>query len=395
VGTRRKLGWVALLYFVEGLPFGLVKDLLPVYFRVHGVSLRDIGLMTWIMAPWSFKVLWSPLVDQVGLRRHWIAGALAVMALALVAIPTLPAAPVTVALVVLLVVFALAAATQDIAIDAYTIELLEPGEEGIANGVRVAAYRAALIVGASGLLLLPDRVGWPVAWVTTAALVGVLAVPVLVLPRVERRAQTPAAWARTFRAWVARPGAPALFLFVFLYKLGDTAMGPMVRPFWVDAGLSLDEIAFVQFAFGICGTLAGALAGGALTSRWGIYRALWVLGLLQAVSNLGYAAAAWTHVDWRGIYAASLLESFTGGLGTAAFLAFLMNVCDKAQAATQYALLSALFNLSGLLVGGLSGFGAASLGYGGWFAATFLLALPAYAFLPRVRGLIRESAAAG
>src|SRR5262249_50001475 len=116
-------------------------------------------------------------------------------------------------------------------------------------------------------------------------------------------------------------------------------------------------------------------------------------GLLQAVSNLGYASAAWLDAGRPGIYAASCVESFTGGLGTAAFLSFLMNVCDKQQAATQYALLSAVFNLSGTAVGSISGLGAERLGYASYFALTFVLALPAYAFIPWVRGWIRERAA--
>jgi MFS transporter, PAT family, beta-lactamase induction signal transducer AmpG len=137
-------------------------------------------------------------------------------------------------------------------------------------------------------------------------------------------------------------------------------------------------------------SVVGALVGGGLTSRWGIFRALWVLGLVQAVANLGYAVAAWSDAGRAGIYAASLGESFGAGLGTAAFLAFLMNVCEKQQAATQYALLSALFNLSGSLAGAVSGRGVEWLGYGTYFALTFTLALPAYAMLPWVRGWIVE-----
>jgi PAT family beta-lactamase induction signal transducer AmpG len=383
---------VAALYFAEGLPFGIVKDLLPVYFRVHGVSLKEIGALTLLSTPWSAKVFWSPLVDQLGERRHWMAGALTVMATALLVVGWLPPSPVGLALVAALFAFTIAAATQDVAIDAYTIELLEPGEEGVANGVRVSAYRAALIVGGGVLLALGPRVSWTACFATAAGVLVGLALATPRLPPVARKQTSAAAWARSFGAWITRPGAPALFAFVFLYKLGDTAMGPMVRPFWVDRGLSVDEIAAISTVVGVGASVAGALIGGLLTSRWGIFHALWVLGLAQALSNLGYAAVAWTGAGRYGVYAASFTESFTGGLGTAAFLAFLMNVCDKEHAATQYALLSALFNLSGSLVGSFSGLGAERLGYGNWFAATFLLALPAYALLPAVRRSIREAA---
>jgi len=390
VGTRRKLGWVAVLYFAEGLPFGIVLDNLPVYFRVHGVSLGAIGALSLLRTPWWAKVFWSPLVDQVGARRQWIRAALVAMAAALLVVAVLPAAPVGVPLVVALFAFTTAAATQDVAIDAYTIELLAPGEEGVANGVRVSAYRAALIFAGGVLVALAGRAGWPVTFALAAVALLAIALVAGRAPATAHRPQPPREWARSLGAWVSRPGAIPVFLFVLLYKLDTNALGPMVKPFWVDRGLSLDEIAFISTTLGVAATVVGALVGGALTSRWGIFRALWVLGLFQAIANLGYAVAAWTDAGRAGIYAASLGESFGAGLGTAAFLAFLMNVCDKQQAATQYALLSALFNLSGSLAGAISGRGVESLGYGNYFALTFVLAVPAYALLPWVRSWIRE-----
>ncbi|HJQ82493.1 MAG TPA: MFS transporter, partial [Candidatus Binatia bacterium] len=375
MGTRRKLGWVAVLYFAEGLPFGLIVDNLPIYFRLHGVSLAAIGLMSLVRAPWWAKVFWSPLVDQVGERRFWIVGALAVMAAALLAVGALPPAPVGTALIAALLLFTIAAATQDIAVDAYTIELLAPGEEGVANGVRVSAYRAALIFAGGVLVALAGVSGWPFTFSAAAVTLLVLALVAWRLPSVAHRPQRPREWADSLRAWLLRPGAIQVFLFVLLYKLDTNAIGPMVRPFWVDRGFPIEEIALVTTTFGIAASVAGALVGGVLTSRWGIFRALWVLGLFQAVANLGYALAAWTDAGRPGIYAASLGESFGAGLGTAAFLAFLMNICDKSQAATQYALLSALFNLSGSLAGAVSGIGATRLGYAPYFAFTFLLAL--------------------
>lgn len=385
MGTRRKLWWVALLYFAEGLPFGIVLDNLPVYFRVHGVSLAAIGLLSLLRVPWSAKPLWAPLVDQLGERRQWITGALLTMAVALVAVQTLPAAPVGPVLTAVLFLFTVAAATQDIAIDAYTIELLAPGEEGIANGIRVSAYRAALIAGGGVLVALAARVGWRFTYVGAAAALGVLALAISRLPALPRRAPPPGAWARALGAWAARPGAPAVALFIMMYKLSDTSIGPMVKPFWLQRGLTIEEIGMVSTTFGVAASVVGALIGGALTSRWGVFRALWILGLFQASASLGYAAVAWTDAGRAGIYAASLVESFTAGLGTAAFLAFLMRICDKRQAATQYALLSALFSVPGSFAGSVSGFGVTWLGYGPYFALTFLLGLPAYALLPWVR----------
>jgi len=381
---------VGLLYFAEGLPFGLVVDNFPVYFRLHGVSLGALGFMSLLTAPWSAKVLWSPLVDQLGQRRHWMTAALAVMAAALLVLPGLPAERVGPALAATLLVFATAAATQDVAIDAYTIELLVPGEEGVANGVRVSAYRAALVAGGGVLVALAARAGWPAAYAFGAAVLVALALLAWRVPPVHHRPQPAAEWLRALRAWLTRGGGPAVFAFVLLYKLGERALGPMVKPFWVDCGLSLGEIALVSTTLGVAASVTGALVGGAYTSRRGIFRGLWVLGLVQAASHLGYAMVAWTGAGRHAIYAASLLESFCAGLGTAAFLAFLMNICDKRQAATQYALLSALFNLGGTAVGSFSGLGVTRLGYGTYFALTAVLALPAYALLPWVRRWIVE-----
>ncbi len=391
MSTRRKLAWITLLYFAEGFPYGFVIDNLPVYFRTHGISLATIGALSLLRMPWSVKVFWSPVVDQIGARRQWIRGALLVMAAALLAVAMLPPAPVAPALVIALFAFTIAAATQDIAIDAYTIELLVPGEEGVANGVRVSAYRAALIFAGGVLVALPVLTGWPFTFVLAAGSLIVIALAAGYAPATAHEPQPPREWARSLREWVSRPGAMPVFAFVLLYKLDINAIGPMVKPFWLDRGLSPTEIAFVSTTLGVGASVAGALVGGALTSRWGIFRALWVLGLLQAVANLGYAAAAWTGAGRAGIYAASLAESFGGGLGTAAFLAFLMNICDKQQAATQYAFLSSLFGLSGSLSGAVSGRGVEWLGYGSYFALTFTLALPSYALLPWVRRWIREA----
>jgi PAT family beta-lactamase induction signal transducer AmpG len=372
------------------MPMGIVVDNLPVYLRVHGVSLAAIGVLSSLTLPWTLKPLWAPLVDRFGRRQHWITGALLAMALASLAIPfDDPTAPgnLFVAAVLLLT---FAGATQDIAIDAYTIGLLATGEEGVGNGVRVSAYRAALIASGGGLLLLAGRAGWPLTFEVAAAIFVALAIAAWFAPPIAVVRPPAAVWARSFVRWLGRPGAAAVLLFIVLYKLGDVSMGPMVKPFWLDSGLTVDDVALVSTTAGVGLTVAGALVGGVLTSRHGIFRALWTLGLLQALSNLGYAGAAALGGGRAVIYGASMIESFTGGLGTAAFLAFLMHVCEREHAATQYALLSALFGLTRSVSAPFTGVAATHFGYATYFALTFLLALPAYAFLPFVRSWIHD-----
>jgi PAT family beta-lactamase induction signal transducer AmpG len=159
----------------------------------------------------------------------------------------------------------------------------------------------------------------------------------------------------------------------------------MIKPFWVDRQFTPVQIGLVPGTLGVMTTIGGALIGGALTTRWGIFKALWVLGVLQAVSNLVYAGAAVLPPSEALMYVASLVESFCGGLGTAPFLAFLMSICSKAHAATQYALLSALFGLTRALSGAFSGAVTEQVGYAAYFTATFFLAWPAFLLLPWVK----------
>jgi PAT family beta-lactamase induction signal transducer AmpG len=383
---RRKLFWVSVLYFAEGFPFGVAIDNLPVYFRLHGVSLTEIGLMSLLGAPWTLKVLWAPLVDRFGTRQRWFVSCLATLALVMAVLPLFnPSAP-TIWLWGVLILLTTASATQDIAIDAYTIGMLAPGEEGIANGVRVSAYRVALIASGGGLVILAGSLGWAASFLLGASILAGLAVFAGRSPAVRVPASDPQQnWFAPLVRWLQRPGAPMVFLFVLTYKLGESSMGPMIKPFWVDRGLTVEEIGLISTTLGVGASIMGALTGGTLTTRWGIFRALWVLGLIQATSHLGYAAVAQFDLGRPGIYAASLCESFAAGLATAAFLAFLMHVCDKRRAATEYALLSAIFGFTRSVAGGFSGWGTTHLGYAAYFGVTFLLALPAFALLPWVK----------
>ena len=192
---------------------------------------------------------------------------------------------------------------------------------------------------------------------------------------------------------LARPNIMPVLAFILVFKLTDAAIGFMVKPFWVDAGFSNQQIGLVSVNFGLGLSIAGGLVGGWYTDRVGIFRALWVLGLTQGLSNFGYAFAAWfipiggmpqPEHQWM-MYGASAIESFTGGLGTAAFLAFLMAIVNKQHAATEYALLSSVFALSRSLAGWVSGYGVHGMGYAGYFALTGFLILPAFLFLPWVK----------
>jgi PAT family beta-lactamase induction signal transducer AmpG len=403
MSTRHKLIWVGLLYFAEGFPFGILVDTVPVYFRLHGVNLSQIGLLSVVSLAWTLKWMWAPAVDRLSHLRNWIVSCQALSAIGLLAVPLFDPASFSMFLWGLLVFLAVVSATQDIAIDAATIRLLTPEELGPGNGVRVMAYRVALIVAGGLLVALAGLASWTLAFVLAGVVMGVAALMCLYAPfgtentpssdghdhatlPTNTAAESVYSMVLTpLKQLYAKPGFVAIALFILTYKLGDMALGPMVKPFWVDRHFTPVEIGLIPGTFGVVSTIGGALLGGWLTTRLGLFRALWSLGLCQAASNLAYVAAAASSPSIGLMYGASMIESFCGGLGTSPFLALLMSLCDKSHAATQYAVLSALFGLTRVLAGSVSGIGAQAFGYTTYFLLTCLLAFPAFLLLPWVK----------
>jgi PAT family beta-lactamase induction signal transducer AmpG len=380
--TRLFVGGVAAaLLFSEGLPFGIVTELMPLYLRVHHVALTAIGSLSTVGLAWTLKVFWSPLVDTFGTYRRWIAGAVTAMLLILVAFATMP--ETTAAWFwILITVFAVASATQDIAIDAFTIRITPAEMLGPVNSIRVAAYRAAIIVGGGGMAALAGWAGWHTAFGAGAAVFAAMLLVALWLPddrgeRAERQNLL-----RDLAQWAKRPRAGVLLAIVFLYRLGELAIVTMIKPFWVDRGYSPAEIGTITTVVGVIVSVTGAVVGGAIVARVGLYRALLGLGVAQTMSNLGYALVSAMPAGRGAIYAAAIVENFGFGLGTAAFLAFLMALCDRERAATEYAMLTATFGLTRALIGPVSGYIAQHLGYPAFFWSTVFFGLPALLLLP-------------
>ncbi|MBM4274937.1 MAG: AmpG family muropeptide MFS transporter [Deltaproteobacteria bacterium] len=413
-----KLLVVGVLYFAEGIPFGFVYTTLSFYMRGQGVPLEDIGILSLLGLAWSFKFFWSPLADRFGSRAAWLVPAQVAIIACLLALAFLAGKPVTLVFWLLVGLLCVASATQDLAVDAYSIDILEVKELGLANGIRNGAYRVGVLSAGAGLLIVSDRVGWSPAFVGVSVMMAAMALTVLIfrpfrLPRPEEaKPANPAVsgplsrFAEALRGLKRHPYIGVIILFTLLYKAGDALMGSMVSPFWKDQGFSATEFGVVSGIFGSVATILGGLLGGIFTSRCGIGPGLWALGLFQAVSNLGYWVAAFpgmtrlvlwqvslpglqTPVAIHPIYLASQGESLSSGLGSAAFMAFLMSLCDKRFSATQYAFFAMLFGLSGRIMGYLGGWGAKHFGYGNFFFLTFLAALPAFALLPWILPVVR------
>ena len=412
-----KLLVIGVLYVSEGIPFGFVFTTLSFYMRGQGVPLEQIGILSLLGLAWSFKFFWSPLADRFGSRAAWLVPAQVVLIFCLLSLSFLVGRPVGLAFWLLVGLLCLASATQDLAVDAYSIDILEIKELGLANGVRNGAYRVGVLAAGSGMLILSDRVGWSPAFVGVAILMAAMVITILVfrpfrLPRPPEAAASAKAgegWGRLREAYEGLRRHPYIVIIIFftlLYKAGDALMGSMVSPFWRDQGFSATEFGVVSGIFGSFATILGGVLGGVFTSRFGIGPGLWVLGLFQAVSNLGYWAAALPdmarhvlfHLSLPGlgagvpvypIYLASQGESLSSGLGSAAFMAFLMSLCDKRFSATHYAFFAMLFGLSGRLCGYLGGWGASYFGYANFFFLTFLVALPVFALLPWILPVVR------
>lgn len=382
---------VSILYFAQGFPFGIYDRTLNLYLSVEKVPLGTIGLVSSVGLAWTLKFLWAPLVDAFGSYRTWILGSLAVLCLSAAMFAATPAASTVFWIAAILL--AVASATQDIAIDALTIRITPDKMIGIVNSVRVTAARVAFIAMGGGLAALSDRIGWDGAFLVAAAVSFVVLVLVAIfVPRgaggVERH-ENPV---KALLVWLRRNG-PALFAVVLLYRLGDSALRPMIAPYWISRGFTATEVGNVTTTIGMICVILGAIGGGAFVSRYGIFKGLVWLGLVQMLSNLGYAWVATTGAGRPALYGAAIAESFCDGLGTAAFLSFLMFICERENAATEYAVLSATFALSRTILGSTSGYLTEAMGFAGYYWLTAALALPGLAILPLIRARVSKDAA--
>ena len=282
--------------------------------------------------------------------------------------------------------FCLASATQDIAIDAATIGLVPQGQEGHANSMRVSAYRVAFAVFGSGALFLPGWIGWDSTLRVLAVVAFAMSLLVWLVPAIDARAQRPSNSLRAFDAWLERPDWRAIMGFILLFRLSDFGLGPMLIPFQYDSGLDREAVGLLGGVGGGLVMILGAVSGGWLVESRGIPRALLVTGIFAVASNLIYAAVAFAMPEVPAVVAASLFEALTGGMVTAAFMSFLMRICEKEWAAVQYAVLTSLYAFVGQGIGALSGVVTEAVGYAGYFTLTALFTLPAFFFLPVVRG---------
>ena len=400
VYTSPRVAPLLVLGFASGLPLALTSGTLQAWATVENVPLQQIGFLTLVGSAYTLKFLWAPLVDRyapplLGRRRGWMLLTQLLLAVAIMVMGALSPSSALQTLALLAVLVAFLSATQDIAFDAYCTVVLRKEERGAGAAIKVMGYLLAMIVSGGVALILADQwIGWGNTYVLMGGLMLLCTLATFWAPEPENVANPP----RTLREAVGEPlrefftrrGALAVLLLIVLYKLGDAFAGALSTTFLIrGAGFTPTEVGTVNKVLGLAATIVGALAGGSIMSRWGLYRSLMAFGLLQAVSNLAYWLIAVSPKNLWLMAAGVGIENLCGGLGTASFVGLLMALCRQRFSATQFALLSALSAVGRTyLAGPLTPPLVNAMGWPGFFLLTVVIALPGLVLLHLLRGTI-------
>lgn len=394
--------FIAMMFlgFASGLPLSLPGSTLEAWFTQAGRSYVEIGFLSLVGLPYALKFLWAPLLDRyghtaLGLRRTWMLGTQLCLVLILLAMSFGDPAVYPGYLAALALCVTILSSTQDIAIDAFRAEVLQPNERGLGVAAFVAAYRGALLVASGVALILADHLGWALVYRLMAGLMllGVLtSLWVKEPPHPPRKAETITAlfW-DPMKNIFSRNGVLWIIGLVVLYKFGDAFIAKMTTPFLLrELGFSLTEVGTVNKVFGLVSMLCGLFVGGLLMTRLTLFRALMLFGIAQAVSNLMFLWLAYVGHQMYAMVITLMIEQFCGGLGMAAYLSLLMSLCDSRFTAFQFAFFSALSSLPRELLGPVSGYLVTHAGWIPYFTITFIASFPGLFCLWKLRSEISK-----
>ncbi|MBN2809997.1 MAG: AmpG family muropeptide MFS transporter [Deltaproteobacteria bacterium] len=383
-----------LMGFACGLPLLLTISVLQAWMKDVGVNLKVIGLFSLVGLPYTLKFIWAPVFDRftlpfLGRRRGWLllAQLLLILAIAGLGLTNPLTSPLLVAGVAFLVTFF--SASQDIVVDAYRREDLSDLELGLGSSLYVNGYRLGMLVAGSGGLIMADHLSYRSVYLIMAALMLVSVATTWGCREPEHGYGAPQSFRDAvvgpFVDYFSRRGALQMLAFILLYKIGDQMASAMTMPFYLDLGFSKTEIGTVVKLFGFWATISGGLLGGILLLRLGIYRSLWIFGLLQALSTAGFALLVHVGADLAWLAGVIAFENLSSGMGTAAYVAYMASLTNKKFTATQYALLSSLMGLPRVLAAAPTGFMVSALGWSSFFIFCSLIALPGLFLLRLVR----------
>jgi PAT family beta-lactamase induction signal transducer AmpG len=420
VYADRRVIVVLFLGFSSGLPLALTTGTLAIWLARTGVDKTTIGLFALVGLPYTLKFLWSPLVDRVripvvtalfGRRRGWLITTQLVLMASILALGNADPAVDAPFVALLALIVAFCSASQDIVVDAYRIDVLDDHQQGAGAASTQGGYRVGMLVSGAGALFLSDYVDWSVVYAVMGLLVTIGIVTVLLSPeprgdgtsiadadreraRVisERHPRLPPmiagglAWGQgavvnPFANFMTRPGWLVILLFILLYKFGDAFAGVMANPFYVEMGFSNTEIASVSKLFGLVATLGGVFLGGIFVSRYGTMRSLLFCGFLQMISNLMFAVQAVVGHNVAMLTVTIAIENLSGGMGSAAFVAYLSGLCHTSYTATQYALLTSFMAFGRTVLSSSSGWIADHVDWVSFFIVSTVVALPGLVLL--------------
>ncbi len=400
----RKMLTCVMLGFTSGLPLFMLYNLLSAWLKAEQVDLKSIGLFALVGFPYTWKFVWSPLMDRfhfplLGRRRGWMFVTQLALLAAIGSFGFYSPQDELTAIVVLAGLVAFLSASQDIVIDAYRRELLSEHEQGSGTALFVNAYKLSTLVPGSLSLILSDFMSWQMVFGITGLfmLPGMLTTLMIAEPQIYG---TPPRTLREavvepFREFIHRSGwshALLILAFIFLYKLGDSMATALATPFYMELGYTRTQIGLVAKNAGLWASLAGGILGAVWLEKTGVNRGLWIFGVLQAVAILGFALLAQTGV---GVPAGTEpdtvllglvigLEAFAVGLGTAAFTGYIATTTDQRYTATQFALFTSLAAVPRTFFNAVTGFIVAQTGWFEFFLICFALAIPGMLLLPKI-----------
>ncbi|MBP8814610.1 MAG: AmpG family muropeptide MFS transporter [Laribacter sp.] len=382
--------------FASGLPLYFLLNLVPAWLRTEGVDLKAIGLFALIQLPYTWKFVWSPVLDRfrlpwLGRRRGWMAATQLALIATLAGFALFNPALDLPQIAALAACVAFCSASQDIVLDAYRRELLTDAELGLGNSIHINAYRLASLIPGSLSLILADYLPWSTVFGITALfmLPGLLMTLVVSEPKLYGSAPRTLreAIVEPFHEFIHRAGwreALCILAFIFLYKLGDSMATALATPFYLDTGFSKSDIGLIAKHAGLWPAVAGGLLGGIWMLKLGINRALWVFGVVQLVTILGFVWLDQSGPDKLVLAAVIGAEALGVGLGSAAFIAFIARSTDPRYTATQFALFTSLAAVPRTVINAGTGYLVEALGWTPFFLLCTLLAIPGMLLLLKV-----------
>jgi MFS transporter, PAT family, beta-lactamase induction signal transducer AmpG len=383
---NRKMLVTLLLGFSSGLPYLLIAGTLKIWLADAKVDITTIGFFSWVGAVFSFKFLWSPLVDRysffgIGRRKFWIILSQVATMLGLMFLGTLDPTTSIQLMAAVCVWVAFFSATQDIAIDAFRSEYLDKEELGMGSSMYQYGYRIAMIITGGLAIGLAEYITWTQIYFIMALLfiIGLVTTLYFKEPAYQPPKEAQSLHKSIIEAlanFLKRDGAILILFFVFFFKLGDAISGAMLSPYYIAMGFQKVDIGLIAKTFGFASTLVGLFLGGWITFRIGILRSLWIFGILQGLSTASFALLMYTGpVKWALAFTV-VFEDVTAGMGSSAFIAYLSSITNRNYTATQFALLSSIAVSGRTLISGFSGLMVKEMGWEGFFYTCALIAVP-------------------